>query len=89
MEKIKKQQIDMNGKTLLITGGAGFIGSHLIQRLLSSYKSITVINIDCMTDYNPIPLKEWRLSENQRVADETSAAGNKYIFIKGDIGNWR
>ena len=86
MEKQKKQ-IDLNNHTILITGGAGFIGSYLIQRLLRSFRGITIINIDCMTDYNPIELKEWRLKQNEKCAADTTSAGNKYIFIKGDISN--
>ena len=76
--------IDINNKTILVTGGAGFIGSNLIQRLLSSYSNITVVNIDCMTDYNPIELKEWRLKQNEKAAVGTD---NKYVFVKGDISD--
>lgn len=79
-----KAQIQLNNKTILVTGGAGFIGSNLIQRLLSSYSNITVVNIDCMTDYNPLELKEWRLQKNEEAA---KASGNKYIFVRSDISD--
>ena len=79
-----KTKIELNNKTILVTGGAGFIGSNLIQRLLSSYSNITVVNIDCVTDYNPIELKEWRLDKNEEAA---KASGNKYVFVKGDISD--
>ena len=77
-----KTKIDLNNKTILITGGAGFIGSNLVQRLLKSFNNITVVNIDCVTDYNPIALKEWRLKQN-----EEAAGKNKYIFVQEDISD--
>jgi len=77
-----KQHIELNGKTILITGGAGFIGSSLILRLLSEMTSGTIINIDSMTDYTPVSIKEWRL---EQIGKKESRV--KYIFIKGDIAD--
>ncbi|MDD2550574.1 MAG: dTDP-glucose 4,6-dehydratase [Bacteroidales bacterium] len=36
-------------KNLLITGGAGFIGSHLVRRFVTKYPKINIINMDCLT----------------------------------------
>ena len=55
------QQIDLNGKTILVTGAAGFIGSNLVKRLLHDFQSITVVGIDNMNDYYDPSLKESRL----------------------------
>ncbi len=83
---MKKQHIDLNNKTILITGGAGFIGSNLILRLLRDYQYIHIINIDCLTDYNPIKLKHWRLDSIEHAAGEREKK-NSYTFIKGDIAD--
>ena len=81
-ERIGKKKVSLDHKTILVTGGAGFIGSNLIQRLLREFRDITVINIDSMTDYNPIKLKEWRLQRNEEAARE-----NQYVFVRGDISD--
>ena len=57
------EKIDLNGKTILVTGGAGFIGSNLIRRLLRDAKGATIINVDNMNDYYDPTLKEYRLEE--------------------------
>ena len=80
-----KQKIDLNGKTIVVTGGAGFIGSNLIMRLLRDYDNITIINIDSMTDYNSVELKKWRLKQVEATASKTTT--NHYLFIRGDIAD--
>ena len=54
--------IDLNGKTILVTGAAGFIGSNLVKRLLNDFQPIKVIGIDSMTDYYDVNLKYERLA---------------------------
>ena len=54
--------IDLNGKTILVTGAAGFIGSNLVKRLLNDFLPIKVIGIDSMTDYYDVNLKYERLA---------------------------
>lgn len=72
--------IDLTGKVVLVTGAAGFIGANLAKRLLSDYKNITVVGIDCITDYYDIRLKEERLKE-------LSSFGKRFIFIQDNIAN--
>ena len=77
------QQIDLNNKTILVTGAAGFIGSNLVKRLFKDTKSATIVNIDNMNDYYDVSLKESRLKELEALKPE----GCNYQFIKGDIAD--
>lgn len=72
--------IDLTNKVVLVTGAAGFIGANLAMRLLSDYTNITVVGIDCITDYYDIRLKEERLKE-------LSGYGKRFIFVKDNIAN--
>lgn len=55
--------VDLNNKTILVTGAAGFIGSNLVKRIYQETTSATVIGIDNMNDYYDVALKEFRLNE--------------------------
>lgn len=65
------------GKTMLVTGAAGFIGSNLVKRLYSDVEDITVI--DNINDYYDVRLKEARL--------EKLSAHPSFVFIKGSIAD--
>ena len=56
-------KIDLNNKTILVTGSSGFIGSNLCLRLLKEYNSSTIIGLDNMNNYYDVSLKEYRLSK--------------------------
>ena len=88
MERIEKQPVDLNGKAILVTGAAGFIGSNLCKRLLRETTESVIVGIDCMTDYNPIELKEWRLKYIQETFEQDGIdRKNQWIFVKADIAD--
>lgn len=73
--------IDLQGKTIFITGVAGFIGSHLTKRLLQDYADIRIVGMDNMNDYYDVRLKESRLQELESLSHQ------RFTFIKGNIAD--
>ena len=72
-------KVDLKGKTILVTGAAGFIGSNLVKRLYNDVEDVTVIGIDNMNDYYDVRLKEARLEE--------LSAHPSFAFVKGSIAD--
>ena len=70
---------ELENKTVLVTGAAGFIGSNLIKRLYEACKNITVIGIDNMNDYYDVSLKEDRL--------RALSSFSSFTFVKGSIAD--
>ena len=71
--------VTLTGKTVLVTGVAGFIGSNLAQRLLQEITDIKVVGIDNLNDYYDVRLKEERLKK--------LSGHESFTFIKGDIAD--
>ena len=60
-------------KNILITGGAGFIGSHVVRRFVNNYPNYKIFNLDALTYAGNL----------ENIADIQNAPN--YTFIKGDI----
>ena len=71
--------VNLNGKVVLVTGAAGFIGSNLVKRLYTDIPDIKVIGIDNMNDYYDVQLKKARLDELSKFAS--------FMFIRGSIAD--
>lgn len=78
------QNINLTGKTIIVTGSAGFIGSNLVLELLKTESEATIIGLDNMNDYYDVSIKEWRLAEIDKAAGRSSCS---YKFIKGDLAD--
>ncbi len=80
-----KQNIDLNGKTILVTGEAGFIGSNLVKELLKSYSSIHIVGLDNMNDYYDVSIKEYRLNEIEEIVKNKENV--EWDFYKGNLAD--
>lgn len=72
--------VRLDGKTLFVTGAAGFIGANLVKRLLNDFSRVKIIGIDNMTDYYDVRLKQERL-------DELVTYGDRFLFVEESIAN--
>lgn len=75
-----QSNVSLEGKTVLVTGAAGFIGANLVKRLFSDIKEIKVIGIDSITDYYDVNIKYERLKEIEELKRD-------WVFIKGSIAD--
>ena len=70
---------------ILVTGSAGFIGSNLVERLLTTESPIRIVGLDSVNDYYDITIKEYRLNRLQQIAAQHPES--TYIFIKGNLAD--
>lgn len=77
--------VNLEKKTVLVTGAAGFIGSNLVKELFNTTKEITVVGLDSVNDYYDVSIKEYRLKEIEKTASEKSKS--KWFFVKGNLAD--
>lgn len=77
--------VNLSGKTVLVTGAAGFIGANLVCELVRSVENIKVIGLDNLNDYYDPSIKNYRLSEIEKLV--MKYPGAKWSFIKGNIAD--
>lgn len=78
------KNLDLTGKTVFVTGAAGFIGANLILSLLKTVEDIQIVGIDNMNDYYDTSLKDFRL---QQIDELLSTVSGKFVFVKGSIAD--
>lgn len=74
-----KQIINLQQKSILITGSAGFIGAALVKRVCAENPQATVIGLDSVNDYYDVSLKEYRLAQLSKLSN--------FTFIKGNLAD--
>ena len=70
---------ELNNKTILITGAAGFIGAALARRVCEENPGAQVIGFDSVNDYYDVKLKEYRLKGLEQYKN--------FTFIKGNLAD--
>lgn len=76
---VSMSKVDLENKTILVTGAAGFIGSNLVKRIYKETPNVAVIGIDNMNAYYDVALKDFRLKELEQYST--------FTFVKGNIAN--
>lgn len=70
---------------IFVTGAAGFIGANLVMQLLKREKAVDILGIDSLNDYYDTAIKDFRLSEIEKIAAEHP--NTKWRFVKGNIAD--
>jgi len=81
---MNKTHIDLNGKTILVTGSPGFIGANLVLRLLREMSGGTIVSLDNMNDYYDPALKEYRLG---LIEEAAKASPVRHVFVRASIAD--
>ena len=76
------QNINLTGKTILVTGSPGFIGANLVLCLLRKMGSDRVVSLDNINDYYEPELKEYRLG---LIKESVKTSLVEHVFVKGSL----
>ena len=72
--------VNLEEKTVLVTGAAGFIGSNLVKRIFKDFENVRVVGLDSITDYYDVNIKHERLNEIE-------VLGRDWKFVKGNLAD--
>ena len=78
------KNVILDGKAVLVTGAAGFIGCNLCKKLLNDYDCSELVGLDSITDYYDVNIKHERLKEIEALATST---GKKWTFVKANLAD--
>ena len=78
--------INLDNKTILVTGSAGFIGANLCKELMATVKDAHILGLDSVNDYYDVSIKVYRLNELNTLSN-TVTTGSTFSFIKGNIAD--
>lgn len=79
------KNVEIKNKTILVTGAAGFIGANLVLELLKNCSPVNIIGIDNLNDYYGVNIKNYRLDEIQKTAEQHPES--IWSFLKGSIAD--
>ncbi len=77
--------VSLKGKTVLVTGAAGFIGANLVEELIRTVGDLHVMGIDNVNDYYDPSIKEYRLSRIEELVKQMPKA--RWTFVRGNIAD--
>lgn len=79
------QNVELNKKTIFITGACGFIGLNLVEELLRTVQGVKIVGLDSMNDYYDVSLKGYRLAEIEKLA--AAHPDCTWEFVRGNLAD--
>ena len=77
--------VDLKGKTILVTGAAGFVGANLVEELMKTVEDLHIVGMDSVNDYYDPSIKEYRLHRIEELAAKKPNV--RWTFVRGNIAD--